>query len=157
MPLYANLRLRIESMFAPDLAHGITASEFDLAIITEPSDSPHLTRVQLATDPLCVIMPSDHPATAKQSASLSDFGGLGWMVFARKAHPVIYDRLMDEARLANYWPRSRDSPLRRSVQCRRFLSEQGCPGLAVVVRSCAKCPFADSGRRENGVICAPAA
>ena len=26
------------------------------------------------------------------------------MVFARKAHPVIYDRLMDEARLANAEP-----------------------------------------------------
>lgn len=35
---------------------------------------------------------------------MSDFGGLGWMVFARKAHPLIYDRLMDEARLANVTP-----------------------------------------------------
>jgi DNA-binding transcriptional LysR family regulator len=104
MPLYPNLRLRIESMFAPDLAHGITASELDLAIITEPSDSPHLTRVQVATHPLCVIMPSDHPTAAKQSVSMADFGGIGWMVFARKAHPVIYDRLMDEARLANAEP-----------------------------------------------------
>ncbi len=59
MPLYPNLRLRIESMFAPDLTHGVTASELDLAIITEPSDSPQLTRVQIATEPLCVIMPSD--------------------------------------------------------------------------------------------------
>jgi LysR family transcriptional regulator, benzoate and cis,cis-muconate-responsive activator of ben and cat genes len=104
MPLYANLRLRIESMFAPDLAHGVTVSELDLAIITEPSDSPHLTRVQIATEPLCVIMPSDHSAAAKQSVSMSNFGGLGWMIFARKAHPLIYDRLMDEARLANVIP-----------------------------------------------------
>jgi DNA-binding transcriptional LysR family regulator len=89
MPLYGNLRLRIESMFAPDLAHGISVSELDLAIITEPSENPLFTRVKLATYPLCVIMPSGHPATAKQSVSVSDFRSAGWMVFGRKAHPVI--------------------------------------------------------------------
>jgi DNA-binding transcriptional LysR family regulator len=104
MPLYGNLRLRIESMFSPDLAHGISVSELDLAIITEPSENPLFTRVKLATHPLCVIMPSDHPATAKQSVSLSDFGGIGWMMFARKAHPAIYDRLMEEASLAKVTP-----------------------------------------------------
>jgi len=91
-------------MFTPDLIHGISISDLDLAIITEPAESPLFTQVKIATHPLSVVMPSDHPASAKQSVSVRNFGSVGWMVFARKAHPVIYDRLMREAREANVTP-----------------------------------------------------
>jgi DNA-binding transcriptional LysR family regulator len=104
MPLYTNLRLRIESMFAPDLARGLSVSELDLAIIAEPAEDARFTRVKLATHPTFVIMPSEHAAAVKQLVSVSDFGGIGWMVFARKAHPAIYDRLMQEAHLAKVTP-----------------------------------------------------
>lgn len=151
MPLYPNLKLRIESMFAPDLAHGISVSQLDLAIITEPAENPHLTRVLLATHPMCVIMPSDHPATARQSVFLSDFGGVGWIVFARRAHPVIYDRLMDEARLTsatpadlhhylspeesirlvgeNFWSRLRRQRNRRTIQRSEYSRKAVMPSV----------------------------
>lgn len=100
LPLYPNLRLRMESMFALDLAHGILAAELDLAIIAEPSENPHLTLVQLETVPLCVVMPADHPATRRGSVSIEEFGNVGWMIFPRKVHPVIYDRILDAGRQA---------------------------------------------------------
>jgi hypothetical protein len=37
------------------------------------------------------------PAAPKHSLSVSDFATVGWMIFSRKAHPLIYDRLMEEA------------------------------------------------------------
>ncbi|MCU1322988.1 MAG: transcriptional regulator, LysR family [Acidobacteriaceae bacterium] len=104
LPLYPNLRLRMESMFALDLAHSVLAAELDLAIITEPSDNPHLTLVQLATVPLCVVMPADHPAARKRSVSIEEFGNVGWMIFPRKAHPVIYERILDASRQAAVSP-----------------------------------------------------
>jgi DNA-binding transcriptional LysR family regulator len=91
-------------MFALELAHAVSISELDLAIIGEPCENPHLTQVQLAVHPLCVVMPSDHPATVKQVVGMEDFGGVGWMIFPRKANPIIYDRLMEEARLAAVSP-----------------------------------------------------
>ena len=100
LPLYPNLRLRMESMFALDLAHSVLAAELDLAIIVEPSENPHLTLVQLATVPLCVVMPVDHPAARRGSASIEEFGNVGWMIFQRKVHPVIYDRILDVGRRA---------------------------------------------------------
>ena len=100
LPLYPNLRLRVESMFALDLAHSVLAAELDLAIIAEPSENPHLTLVQLATVPLCVVMPADHPAARRGSASIEEFGNVGWMIFSRKVHPVIYDRILDVGRQA---------------------------------------------------------
>lgn len=87
-------------MFASELAHSVLVSELDLAIITEPSENAQLTLVKLATHPLCVVMPVEHPAATKSSVSMDDFGGVGWMVFPRKSHPSIYDRLMEQARIA---------------------------------------------------------
>ena len=88
LPLYPDLRLRMESMFALDLAHSVLAAELDLAIIAEPSESPHLTLVQLASVPLCVAMQADHPAAKRRSVSIEEFGDVGWMIFPRKAHPA---------------------------------------------------------------------
>jgi DNA-binding transcriptional LysR family regulator len=104
LPLYPNLRLRMESMFALDLAHSVLAAELDLAIITEPSENPHLTLVQLASVPLCIAMQADHPATKRRSVSIEEFGDVGWMIFPRKAHPVIYDRILDAGRQAAVAP-----------------------------------------------------
>jgi DNA-binding transcriptional LysR family regulator len=91
-------------MFALELAHGVLVSELDIALISEPSDNPRLTQVQIVTHPLCVVMPSEHPAASKPSVSVEDFGNVGWVVFPRKAHPVIYDRLMEESRIAGVSP-----------------------------------------------------
>ena len=104
LPLHPDLRLRMESMFALDLAHSTLAGELDLAIIAEPSENPHLTLVQLATVPLCVAMLADHPAARKRSVSIEEFGNVGWMIFPRKAHPVIYDRALDASRQAAVSP-----------------------------------------------------
>ena len=91
-------------MFALELAHAVMVSELDLAIIGEPTENPKLTQVHLATHPLCVVMPADHRAAAKSSVSISDLGGTGWMIFPRKANPVIYDRVMEEARVSAVSP-----------------------------------------------------
>ena len=104
LPLRPGLRLRMESMFAMDLAHGVLAAELDLAIISEPSENPLLTLVPIGSAPLCVAMPSDHPAADKQFVSPTDFGNVGWMIFPRRAHPAIYERVMDAARHSGTTP-----------------------------------------------------
>ena len=98
LPLYQNLRLRIESMFALDLAHSVLASELDLAIITEPSENPLLTLVALGTNPIYVAMPAEHASARQSRVGMEDFGNVGWMIFPRKAHPAIYDRVFEAAR-----------------------------------------------------------
>jgi len=104
LPLYPDLRLRIESMFALDLSHAVLAAELDLAIITEPSDNPLLTSVKLSTVPLCVAMPIDHPAARRRIVGMQDLGDVGWMIFARKSHPAIYERVMAAAQQAGTSP-----------------------------------------------------
>jgi DNA-binding transcriptional LysR family regulator len=104
LPLYTNLRLRIESMFAHDLAHHVLASELDLAIISEPPKTPLLTLVPLAVAPLYVALPFDHPAAGYGKVEIGQLRDVGWMIFPRKAHPVIYDRVFESARHASVSP-----------------------------------------------------
>jgi DNA-binding transcriptional LysR family regulator len=88
----------MESMFALDLSHGVLAAELEMAIIAEPSENPHLTLVQLATLPLYVVMQAGHPAARRASVSIEELGEVGWMIFSHKAHPAIYDRILDASR-----------------------------------------------------------
>jgi DNA-binding transcriptional LysR family regulator len=104
LPLHPDLRLRMESMFALDLTHAVLAAELDLAIITEPSDNPLLTSVEIATAPLCVAMPAEHPAARRRSVSIQDLGDVGWMIFPRKSHPAIYERVLEAGRQAGISP-----------------------------------------------------
>jgi len=51
-----------------------------------------------------VVMQVDHPAARRRSVSIEEFGDVGWMIFPRKAHPVIYDRILDASRQAAVSP-----------------------------------------------------
>jgi DNA-binding transcriptional LysR family regulator len=104
LPLYPHMRLHIESMFAPDLAHGVLSAELDIAIIAEPAENPHLTLVRLTAAPLCVAMPADHPAASRGAVSIEQFADVGWMIFPRKAHPLVYDRILEASRQATVFP-----------------------------------------------------
>lgn len=104
LPLYPNLLLRMESMFALELAHAVLSSELDLAIISEPAENTLLTQVPLTIRALSVVMLEDHPAAAKSTVSVEDFGSVGWIIFPRNSHPNIYDRLLHEAHIAGVAP-----------------------------------------------------
>lgn len=95
LPLYPNLRLRIETMFSQELVHGVLSAELDLALLDEPLDNPLLTLMSLATKPLHVLMSADHVAAQKRSVELSDFRNVGWMMFPKRSNPSAYDKLQE--------------------------------------------------------------
>ena len=94
----------MESMFALELAHSLLSAELDLAIIAEPTETPLLTLVPVATVPLYVAMSSDHRAAIQRSVSIDEFGDIGWVMFPRNANPVIYDRVLEASRQAAVSP-----------------------------------------------------
>ena len=94
----------MESMFAPELSHCVLSAELDLAIIAEPPGNPLLTLVPIETAPLCVAMSSEHSAAKQSSVSINDLGNVGWMLFPRKANPIIYDRVLEASHQAAVSP-----------------------------------------------------
>lgn len=94
LPLYPGLRLRMESMFAHDLIHGVLSAELDMAIVEEPSENPLLTLVPLMTVPLVALMSSDHAAAQQRDLQVEHFSNVGWMIFPKRANPITYERFM---------------------------------------------------------------
>ena len=104
LPLYSNLRLRMESMFTQDLVHSVLSAELDMAVIEEPLENPLLTLVSLTTAPLYALMSIDHPAATQRSVALEDFGKVGWMMFPKRANPLIYERVLESGEQAAIAP-----------------------------------------------------
>jgi DNA-binding transcriptional LysR family regulator len=104
LPLYPNLRLRMESRFAHELIHSVLSAELDLTILEEPLENPLLTLVALSRAPLHALMPADHPAAKRGRVELADFANVGWMMFPRRANPTIYERVLDMGKQAGIAP-----------------------------------------------------
>jgi DNA-binding transcriptional LysR family regulator len=58
LPLYPQLRIELSSQFSCDLVHELLAGSLDLAIATEPPESPLLTTVKVAESPFYIAMGS---------------------------------------------------------------------------------------------------
>jgi DNA-binding transcriptional LysR family regulator len=104
LPLYPSLRLRMETMFNTELVHSILSAELDLAIMEKPVDNPRLTIVHISTNPLYVLMSRDHPASHRASISFEDFGNVGWMIFPKRANPILYDKVLEAGKQAGVAP-----------------------------------------------------
>jgi LysR family transcriptional regulator, benzoate and cis,cis-muconate-responsive activator of ben and cat genes len=98
LPLYPHLKVRLESMFVLDLVHSLLAAEIDLALITEPPQSSQLTLVPLARDPIYVALPRTHAAASKAEVKMRDLKDAGWILLSRRAHPLIYDAVIERTR-----------------------------------------------------------
>lgn len=105
LPLYPNLKLHLQTEFALELVHSLVAAEIDVALITRPPTTDELTLVSVSKAPLYVALPASHPAAQKDAVSLKDFAVDSWIIFARRAHPLAYNAIMETAQLERVTPR----------------------------------------------------
>lgn len=94
LPLYPHLEITVHSQSSSDLAHGLLTADLDLALITDPARNPKLTMSKLAETPLHVVLPREHPLSSKDSLKLADLRKERWIIFQKRLHPLLYDRIM---------------------------------------------------------------
>jgi len=104
LPLYPNLRLRMESMFPHELTHSVLSAELDLAIVDDPIENPLLTQVSLTAAPLHAVMAADNPAAQERTVALESFDSVGWMMFQKRVNPTLYDRVLETANRSGIAP-----------------------------------------------------
>lgn len=97
LPLYPNLHVSIRSDFAPELAHGVMVAQLDLALIANPGPHRKLTTTKVAETRFGVAVPKDHPLLSQGVVKLSDLRDQNWILFERKAHPLLYDVILRRA------------------------------------------------------------
>jgi DNA-binding transcriptional LysR family regulator len=108
LPLYPQLEIAIHSESSSDLAHGLLSADLDLALITHPGKNPKLTMIKLAETPLYVVLPRENPLALKDSLKLADLRDERWVIFQKKSHPLLYDRVMKRTMDEGFQPKRID-------------------------------------------------
>ena len=104
LPLYPNIRVRLDSDFSFDLVHGLLAANLDVALIAWPPEGSALTLVEVAKAPLYVVLPQGHPCSEFEEIHLSQLGRDPWILFNRRVHPLLYDAILKAAKECGVTP-----------------------------------------------------
>jgi DNA-binding transcriptional LysR family regulator len=105
LPLYPMLKINVHSEFSSELAHSLLTSHLDVALITHPDKNPKLTTVKLTETPLYAVVPEDHILAKKNALKLHDLGDSHWVLFDKRIHPSLYERVMARAHEEGFKPK----------------------------------------------------
>jgi DNA-binding transcriptional LysR family regulator len=98
LPLYSNLRIELSSDFSCDLVHEVLAGALDLAVVTQPPESPLLTTVKVSEAPFYIAMSKKDELAGRPSVAFESLANRYWILFERRLHPPLYDDLLHLAR-----------------------------------------------------------
>lgn len=132
LPLYPTLEISVHSESSSDLAHDLLSADLDLAIITDPAKNSKLTMSKLVETPLHVVLPREHPLSSKTSVKLTDLRDERWIVFQKRLHPVLYERIMKRTHDEGFEPRRVDHIL-YADEAEHMLT--AAPGVAFLTKA----------------------
>lgn len=98
LPLYPKLRIQLVSEFSSELVRSVMAGQLNLALVMTPPENSQITGVAFAQRPLYAALPQTHAAAQKEHIALQDLARDGWILLARRVHPVVHDAILDAAR-----------------------------------------------------------
>ena len=108
LPLYAGLEISIHSEASSELAHRLMSADLDIALITQPERNAKLTMTKLAETPLHIVLPREHSLASKSAIKLADLREERWVIYQKRTHPLLYERIMKLMRDENIHPKRID-------------------------------------------------
>jgi DNA-binding transcriptional LysR family regulator len=97
LPLFPRMRINLSSQFSCELVHEVLAGGLDLALVTEPPESPLLTTVKVAESSFFIAMSERDNLAKFPCVSLDAIADRCWILFERRLHPPLYDAVMQLA------------------------------------------------------------
>jgi len=104
LPLFPDLKLDLPSRFSLDLVHDVLAGTLDLAIVTDPPESPVLSTVLISESPIFITMSAEDDLAHRQQLALDDLSEREWVLFERHVHPPLYELILDLAKNRSIHP-----------------------------------------------------
>lgn len=87
------------------LLRQLEAGGLDLVIAREAATAPGSVSHRLLDDRILLVLPADHPLTARPSLSLRELGNEPVIFFNRFGAPNYFDRIMHACNAAGWYPR----------------------------------------------------
>ena len=97
LPLFPQLKVELTSGFSCDLVHDVLSGRVDLALVTEPPESPMLSMTKVDEAPLYVALSEENESAKLPQLSMSNLSHQNWIIFGRSVHPPLYDRILQVA------------------------------------------------------------
>lgn len=94
LPLYPRLKVTLSQQFSLDLVREVHAGGLDLAIVTEPPESKHLTTVKVGESPFYIAMLEEDELAYEDFVTFEMIAKRPWVIFERRMHPPVYDSVM---------------------------------------------------------------
>jgi DNA-binding transcriptional LysR family regulator len=94
LPLFPHLRVDPTSQFSCELVHQLLGGSLDLAIATEPPESPLRTTVKIDESSFYIAMSERDKLASCRSINLEDMTGRCWILFERRLHPPLYEAIV---------------------------------------------------------------
>jgi DNA-binding transcriptional LysR family regulator len=104
LPLFPHLKLDLPSRFSLDLVHDVLAGTLDLAIVTDPPESPVLSTLLISESPFFITMSTEDDLAHRQQLALDDLCEREWVLLERHVHPPLYDLILNLAEKRNVHP-----------------------------------------------------
>ena len=145
LPLYPNVRIQLISEFSRELVRSVMAGDLNLALVTAPPESSRITAAAFAQTRFYAALPLTHSAAQKEDIRLQDLARDEWILFARRAHPIIYEAIMDAAQREGIAPK-RTHDIHTVEQAVHLVSEH--VGVAILTKPAA-------GVSVQGVVVKP--
>jgi DNA-binding transcriptional LysR family regulator len=105
LPMYPKLRIQLVSDFSRELVRSVMAGDLNLALVTAPPENPRITAAVFAQTRFYAALPQAHVAAHKEEIALQDLAADEWILFARRAHPVVHDAIMEAAQREGVAPK----------------------------------------------------
>ena len=103
LPFYPLSAYRADENF-PLNSLGKFVSELDLASIAESTQLSLLNYLVVQTEPFFILLRESDPISADEALTLEQSIEQPWLLFARHVHSVLYDRVLQVAKVRNVRP-----------------------------------------------------
>ena len=97
LPLFPGLRVDCEADFSCDLVRSLLQKTIDFALVNSPQKIGKINFVSLRMAPFLIGFRDDHPLANRNGLTFVDIAEFPWMLFSRRAHPLLYDQLLRRA------------------------------------------------------------
>jgi DNA-binding transcriptional LysR family regulator len=93
LPLYPSLKVKLWSNYSHELAHMVATGELDLALITAIPDTPELSSLTVADNPIYIALSTDDALARNKKLRLEDLRNCDWILLASYVSPHVFERI----------------------------------------------------------------
>lgn len=93
LSLYPRLKVKLWSNYSHELAHMVATGELDLALITAIPDTPELSSLTVAENPIYIALSTDDALARNKNLSLEDLRNCDWILLASYVSPHVFERI----------------------------------------------------------------